>query len=336
MADLPTRMLCGRPVSAVSLGCMNLSHAYGAPLPEVDGIRLLNHALDIGVTHLDTAALYGGGNNERLLAKAVMHRRDEFLLSTKGVLDQIGDKRLLDGRPETIAGSIDRSLQRLGLDYVDLYYLHRLDKDVPIEDSVGAVADAVKAGKVGAIGLSEMGAATIRRAQAAHPIAAVQTEYSLAVRNPEVAVLQACADLGIAFVAFSPVARGLLAGGVTGDDWLKGDIRTTMPRFNGDRLRTNLDLVARFATLAREGGFTPAQVAIAWLLSRAPHIIALPGTTSIAHLEEDVSAATANVPPEVLAAADKLFPWNALSGPRYAAFAQAQVDTETLPDEELA
>ena len=336
MADLPTRMLCGRPVSAVSPGCMNLSHAYGAPLPEADGIRLLNHALDIGVTHLDTAALYGGGNNERLLAKAVMHRRGEFLLSTKGVLDQIGEERVLDGRPETIAGSIDRSLQRLGVDFVDLYYLHRLDKDVPIEDSVSAVVDAVKAGKVGAIGLSEMGAETIRRAHAVHPIAALQTEYSLAVRNPEVAVLQCCAELGIAFVAFSPVARGLLADGVHDDQWLKGDIRAGMPRFNGERLAANLEIVGRFNALARNAGLTPAKLALAWVLSRAPHIVALPGTTSIAHLEEDVAAASVQVPAGVLAAAEAIFPWNALSGPRYAKFAQNQVDTERLPNEELA
>lgn len=333
---LPTRPLGPRRVSAVSLGCMNLSHAYGHPPDEAEGARLLNRALDLGVTMLDTAALYGGGANERLLGKAVMHRRGEFTLASKCVLDLHDGKRGLDGSPAAIARTLDGALARLGTDHIDLYYLHRLDRRVPIEESVGALVRAKEAGKIGAIGLSEMSAATIARAHAIHPIAAVQSEYSLTVRNPEVAVLDACARIGAAFVAFSPLARGLLAGGVTGDDYAPGDIRGGMPRFTGERLRANLSLATRFAALAQEGGTTPARLAIAWLLSRAPHVIALPGTTSVAHLEEDVAAADAAIAPELIARADALFPANALSGARYAAGAQAQIDTELLPNEELA
>jgi aryl-alcohol dehydrogenase-like predicted oxidoreductase len=333
---LPSRPLAGRRVSAVSLGCMNLSHAYGHPPDEADAVRLLNRALDLGVTMLDTAALYGGGGNERLLGRAVMHRRAEFLLASKCVLDLHDGKRGLDGSPAAIARTLDGALARLGTDHIDLYYLHRLDRRVPIEESVGALARAREAGKIGAIGLSEMGAATIARAHAVHPIAAVQSEYSLAVRNPEVAVLAACAAIGAAFVAFSPLARGLLAGGVADDAYAPGDIRATMPRFVGERLRANLALAARFAALAADGGTTPARLAIAWLLSRAPHVVALPGTTSIAHLEEDVAGATAAIPPDLVARADALFPPGALAGARYNAAAQAQVDTELLPGEELA
>lgn len=333
---LPTRSIGPLRVSAIGLGCMNLSHAYGVQPPEDDAARLLNHALDRGVTLLDTAALYGGGGNERLIAKAVMHRRAEFSLASKCVLDMIDGKRVLDGRPETIAGTLDRALRRLGTDHIDLYYLHRLDRDVPIEESVGALARAREAGKIGAIGLSEMSAATLRRAHAVHPIAAMQTEYSPCVRNPEVAILETCRELGVGFVAFSPVARGLLAGGVSGEDYAPGDIRLGMPRFTGENLRHNLALTARFAALADVAGCSPAQLALAWVLARGDAVVPIPGTRSIAHLEENLAAAAVTLAPMQVAAVDALFEPGAVRGARYPAMLQAQIDTELLPDEELA
>ncbi len=331
---LPTRTIGPFTVSSIGLGCMNLSHAYGTPPGEADGVALLNHALDLGVTFLDTAALYGGGANERLVAQ-VMHRRSDFTLASKCVLDLRGGKRILDGSPAAIAETLDAALGRLGTDHIDLYYLHRLDPEVPIEDSVGALVRAKEAGKIGALGLSEMSAATIRRAHAVHPIAAVQSEYSPAVRNPEVAVLDTCRELDIGFVAFSPVARGLLAGSVRDDAYDAGDIRRSMPRFVEPQLSRNLSIVDRFDALAREAGVTPAQLALAWLLAQAPHIVPIPGTRSIAHLEEDVAAATLTLSDDVLAAVDTLLPANRLIGARYPAAAQAQIDTELLPDEPL-
>lgn len=336
MTALPLRQIGSLRVSAVGLGCMNLSHAYGPPPSEADGIALLQRALDLGVTFLDTAALYGGGNNERLLAKAVMHRRGAFTLASKCVLDLVDGKRTLDGSPAAIARTLDGALRRLGTDHIDLYYMHRLDRRVPIEESIGALADAVKAGKIGAIGLSEMGAATIERAHAVHPIAAVQSEYSPVVRNPEVAVLETCRRLGIGFVAFSPVARGLLAGAVRDDGYAEGDIRRAMPRFTGETLRHNLTLVDRFDALARDAGMTSAQLSLGWTLARGDHVVPIPGTTSIAHLEENVAAATLAFPPDLIAAVDALFTPGAIRGARYAAPMQAQIDTELLPAEELA
>lgn len=335
MTSSPTRMIGPFTVSAIGLGCMNLSHAYGEPATEAEGLALLNRALDLGVTLLDTAALYGGGANERLVAQ-VLHRRSDFTLASKCVLDLRDGQRILDGSPTAITATLDAALGRLGTDHIDLYYLHRLDPNVPIEESVGALVRAKEAGKIGALGLSEMSAATIRRAHAVHPIAAVQSEYSPAVRNPEVAVLDTCRELGIAFVAFSPVARGLLAGSVRADDYAAGDIRRTMPRFVEPQLSRNLGLVDVYDRIAAEAGITPAQLSLGWLLARAPHIVPIPGTRSIAHLEENVVAASLTISPATLAAVDALFPPNALAGARYAAAAQAQIDTELLPDEPLA
>ena len=331
---LPTRAIGPFTVSAIALGCMNLSHAYGPPVSDEAGAELLNRALDLGVTMLDTAALYGGGASERLIGNSVMHRRSEFTLASKCVLDMYEGERRLDGSPEAIARTLDGALARLGTDHIDLYYLHRLDRRVPVEDSVGALVEAKKAGKIGAIGLSEMSAATIRRAHAVHPIAAVQTEYSPISRNPEVAVLDTTRELGIALVAFSPVARGLLAGAIRNDDYVAGDIRRSFPRYTGEHLRHNLELVRRFDAVAADASLTPAQLAIGWGLARAPHVVSLPGTTRIAHLEEDVQARPISA--DLVAAVDAIFPPNALAGPRYAAPMQAQIDTELLPDEELA
>jgi hypothetical protein len=315
---------------------MNLSHGYGTPPDEADAARLLNRALDLGITLLDTAALYGGGRNEALLGRAVGHRRAEFTLASKGVLDQVDGRRVLDGRPEAITASLDRSLARLGTDHIDLHYLHRLDRDVPIEESVGALVRAKEAGKIGAIGLSEMSADTLARAQAVHPIAAMQAEYSPVVRNAEVAVLAACRATGTGFVAFSPVSRGLLAGGVADDRYDPGDLRAGMPRFTGARLRDNLAVVARFDALARQAGLTPAQLSLGWVLARGPHVVAIPGTRQVQHLEENVAAAVRPLAPDLVAAVDALFADQPLTGARYPAAMQAQIDTEWLPGEERA
>ena len=330
---LPTRTIGDLTVSAISLGCMNISHAYDVAPNEADAIRLLNHALDIGVTHLDSAALYGSGNNERLLAKAVGHRREEFVLSSKCVLDLIDGNRVLDARPETIMGSLERSLQRLGTDHIDLYYMHRLDPNVPIEDSVGALVRAKEAGKIGAIGLSEMSAATIRRAHAVHPITAVQSEYSPWVRNPEIAVLDTCKALGIGFVAFSPVARGFLAGSVNKAEFAQGDIRIAMPRFQEPNFSENLKLATRFNAVAAQAGIAPAQLSLAWILSRWEHIVPIAGTRSIAHLDENIATLSLHVAQEHLDAVDAIFVPGAVQGVRYSVAAQAQIDTELLPEE---
>ena len=333
---LPTRTIGPFTVSAIGLGCMNLSHAYGVPSSAGDGARLLNQALDLGYTLLDTAALYGAGENERLIGNAVMHRRREFTLSSKCVLDMIDGKRGLDGSAAAIARTLDGALARLGTDHIDLYYMHRLDRRVPIEESVGALVRAKEAGKIGAIGLSEMSAATIRRAHAVHPIAAVQSEYSPAVRNPEVAVLDACAELGIALVAFSPVARGLLAGAVHDDNYVEGDIRRSMLRFVAPLLSDNLKLVAAFDALAAQAALTPAQLALGWVLAQRPFTVPIPGTTSVSHLAENLAAAERPLAADLVATVDRLFPAGALKGARYTAPMQAQIDTELLPDEELA
>ncbi|WP_265271023.1 aldo/keto reductase [Sphingomonas lycopersici] len=337
MTALPTRNLGPLTVSAIGLGCMNLNHAYGIPPSAEEGGRLLNRALDLGVTLLDTAALYGAGQNEKLIRASVIHRRREFTLASKCVLDMYDGKRGLNGSPAAIAATLDAALQRLGTDHIDLYYLHRLDRNVPIEESVGALARAHEAGKIGAIGLSEMGAATIRRAHAVHPVAAVQSEYSPVVRNPEIAVLDTCRALGIGFVAFSPVARGLLCDAVHDDIYeAEHDIRRAMPRFNGENLRHNLKAVAAFNALAARIGATPAQLALAWVLSRGDNVVPIPGTRSITHLEEDLGAIALDPGAEVLAEVETIFAPGSIKGPRYSAAMQAQIDTETFADEELA
>jgi aryl-alcohol dehydrogenase-like predicted oxidoreductase len=333
---LPTRTIGPLTVSAIGLGCMNLSHAYGVPPSDDEAVRLLNRTLDLGCTFLDTAALYGAGRNEMLLGRAVMHRRQEFTLASKCVLDTADGKRTLDGSPNAIARTLDGALQRLGTDHIDLYYMHRLDRTVPIEESVGALVRAKEAGKIGAIGLSEMSSATIRRAHGVHPIAAIQSEYSPTVRNPEVAVLDACEELGIGFVAFSPVARGLLAGAIRDDAYAPGDVRRPMPRFVEPLLSQNLQLVAIFDALAEQAGLTPAQLALGWLLCRRDFIVPIPGTTNPRHLEQNLRAAAIRLPADLIAEIDRLFPPNALKGPRYPQAMQAQIDTELLEGEPLA
>ncbi|MCG8443522.1 MAG: aldo/keto reductase [Caulobacterales bacterium] len=323
------RSIAGRPVRPIGLGCMSLSHAYGVPPSKADGTALLHRALDLGYDHLDTARLYGLGRNEELIGEAIAGRRGEFYLASKCGIEIDGPKRTIDCRPETIRRALETSLRTLRTDFIDLYYLHRRDFNTPIEESVGALAELVVEGKIGAIGLSEMSADTLRRAAAVHPIAAMQTEYSLWSRNAEIAVLDACAELGVTFVAFSPLARGVLAGGLTDPDALpENDLRRTHPRFNAENWPANLELARRFASLARTAGVAPAQLSLAWVLSRGDHVVAIPGTASIAHLEENFATHDVTVAPSVLTAAGALINQSTVAGPRYPDGMQRTIDTE--------
>ncbi len=328
------RSVAGRRVPAIGLGCMNLSHAYGEPPPPAQGERLLHAALDAGVVLFDTASLYGFGANEALVGRVLRAQRSRILLCSKGGMtgQPVGPggalQRVIDGRPEAIRRDVAASLQRLGVDHIDLYYLHRWDQRVPVEDSVGALADAVRAGHIGAIGLSEVSAATLRRAHAVHPIAAVQSEYSLWTRNPELGVLQACAELGAAFVAFSPLARGYLGTLARVDELAAKDIRRGMPRFSPEAWVHNLALRVPLQALADEAGITLAQLALAWVLSRGEHVVAIPGTTSVQHLRDDVAAASMQLPPELLVRAGELLQPGRVVGARYSAATRAEVDTE--------
>ncbi len=322
-------------VSAIGLGCMNLSHAYGKPPAPEQGERVLLAALDAGVTLFDTAALYGFGANEKLLGRVLKPHRSRFTLASKGGMAGVvfadGVKRVIDGTPQAIRRDCEDSLRNLQTDVIDLYYLHRWDKSVPIEDSVGALADLVRAGKVRALGLSEVSAATLRRAHAVHPIAAVQTEYSLWSRNPEIAVLRQCQDIGAAFVAFSPLARGFLCDVQLDLDALDAkDIRRGMPRFAPDNYAANLRLQSALRQLAHDAGCTPAQLALAWLLQKAPHTVPIPGTTSVAHLLEDLGAGDVQLSPDLCASLDATINQRTVTGARYNAQSSSEVDTETF------
>jgi hypothetical protein len=326
---MQTRRIGPFEVSAIGLGCMNLSHAYGAPPPPELAEALLLKALDSGVTLFDTAALYGFGTNEALIGRVLAPHRSRFTLASKCGMTGVAGVRVIDGRPETLRRTCEESLQRLRTDVIDLYYLHRWDRQVPIEDSVGALADLVRAGKVRAIGLSEVSAATLRRAHAVHPISALQNEYSLWSRNAEIASLDACRELGVAFVAFAPIARGFLSArlrDVTGFD--AKDIRRGMPRFQSDNFAVNLRLLDGYAALASEAGCTPAQLALAWLLAKGPHIVPIPGTTRTDHLVENLAAAEVSLAPAIVAKLDALINRHTVAGPRYSAATQAEIDTE--------
>ena len=328
------RQLGPYTVSAIGLGCMNLSHAYGAPPAPDVGEALIHRALDLGVTMFDTAALYGFGTNELLVGRALKAHRSEITLCSKGGMAGVsfpdGVKRVIDGRPETLRKNCEDSLSRLGTDVIDLYYLHRWDKQVPIEDSVGALSDLVRAGKIREIGLSEVSATTLRKAHAVHPIAAVQTEYSLWTRNPEIAVLKACEELGTTFVAFSPVARGFLCGPLDIQSLDAKDIRKSMPRFTSENYAANFKLFAPYQQLANEVGCSPAQLALAWLLHKAPHIIPIPGTTSEQHLLDDLGAANIQLSSEMMAKLEALINETTVHGSRYNAQANSEVDTEVF------
>lgn len=315
----------------IGLGCMNLSHAYGTPLTEDEAVRALRQAFDMGYRHFDTATLYGGGRNETVVGKALKaHRQSLFLASKCGMaIGQDSGKKEIDGRPETLRAQCEASLRRLQTDHIDLYYLHRLDRMIPVEESVGALADLVREGKIGAIGLSEVSAKTLRKAKAVHPIAAVQTEYSLWSRNAEIAVLDACRESGIRFVAFSPLARGFLTDSLRDVDQLvEKDIRNNMPRFHKDNYRKNLELLDGYVAIAGEVGCTPAQLALAWLRSKGDFIVPIPGTRSVKHMQENLDAAPIGLTVETVRQLDVLINENTVHGPRYSSAQQAEIDTE--------
>ncbi len=317
----------------MGLGCMNLSHAYGIPPSEGEGLALLRAALDSGVTHLDTATLYGAGRNEELVGRALKGRRDEVVLASKAGMAMIDGVKVIDGRPSTLRQQVDASLSRLGVDHIDLYYLHRWDRTVPIGESVGALASLVDEGKIGAIGLSEVSVSRLSEAQVVAPIAAVQNEYSLWSRNPELGMLEATRSSGVALVAFSPVARGFLGDSVGDPSALAPkDIRRNMPRFQPEHWPANEALLPDWRALAEEAGCTPAQLALAWLLSRGDHVMPIPGTTSIAHMHENHAAASLPIDDALLARAGELISTSTVSGPRYAPGPAAEVDAETFED----
>jgi len=323
------RLIGSMTVRPVGLGCMNLSHAYDQPPARDAAARLLEAALDAGYNHLDTAALYGFGANEALIGSALAHRRSDYLLASKCGMAGVDGKRVIDGRPETIAATVEASLARLRTDVIDLLYLHRRDFKVPVEDSVGAMARLVEAGKVRMIGLSEVSGATVRAAHKVHPVAAVQSEYSLWSRDVELGVVSACADVGAALVAFSPLGRGMLSGAVDGtSDFKAGDIRANMPRFQGAARVQNAALAGRLAALAAEAGCTAAQLSLAWVLSRGENLLAIPGTKSLDHLHDNLAAADLVLAPDVLARADAIFAGDAVAGERYPPATFAEIDTE--------
>ena len=323
-------------VSAIGFGCMGFSHAYGTPPDREVARAVLLQALELGHTHFDTAAIYGLGHTETLVGEVLGPHRARFTLASKcgmsGVANEQGVKvRVIDGRPATLKATCEEALQRLKTDVIDLYYLHRWDKKVPIEDSVGALADLVKAGKIRSIGLSEVSAPTLRRAHAVHPIAALQTEYSLWSRNPEIAVLQACRELGVSFVAFSPVARGFLCGlplDVQGFD--AKDIRRAMPRFSAENFAKNQALLPAYHAIAAEVGCTPTQLALAWLLHQGPHILPILGTRSADHLRDGLGALKVQLSDQVLARLDALINQRTVHGSRYNDQANSEVDTEVF------
>lgn len=309
----------GLQVSTLGLGCMGMSQSYGVP-DEGESLRTVDRALELGITFFDTADVYGAGENERLVGRALGTRRASVVLATKcGLKPGSGGLPIeVCGTPAHIRSACDASLGRLGTDVIDLYYLHRVDPSVPIEESVGAMADLVRAGKVRHLGLSEVAPATLRRAQAVHPITAVQSEYSLFSRDPEAEVLPVCRELGVGFVPFSPLGRGFLSGRVAGADTLpKGDMRRTVPRFQADHWARNATLVARLGEMASARQATPAQVALAWLLAQGQDIVPIPGTKRRAYLDENVAAATLELAPDEVRELSRLFAPGAASGERY-------------------
>jgi len=315
------RTLGGRlAVSAEGLGCMGMSDFYGTP-DEDEAMRTIARALDLGVTFLDTADMYGPFTNERLVGRAVAGRREEVVLATKFGIERSDDGARLgiNGRPEYVRAACDASLTRLGVEVIDLYYQHRVDRDTPVEDTWGALSELVEAGKVRYLGISEAAPDTIRRAAAVHPVTAVQTEYSLWTRDPEEdGVLATVRELGIGFVAYSPLGRGFLSGAIrTPDDLDPDDFRRHSPRFQGENFGKNLELVDRVREIAEEKGVTPAQVALAWVLHQGDDIVPIPGTKRVAYLEENAAAVDVALTADDLARIDKAAPHGTAAGDRY-------------------
>ncbi len=311
--------LGGPEVSAVGLGCMGMSAFYGAA-DEAQSIAVIHRALDLGVTLFDTAEMYGPHTNEVLLGKALKGRRNEAFIATKfGINRQPDGSAVTDGSPANVRRAVEGSLSRLGVDHIDLYYQHRIDPNTPIEETVGAMSELVKEGKVRFIGLSEAAPATLRRGHAEHPITALQTEYSLWSRDPEDELLATVRELGIGFVPYSPLGRGFLSGEIKSvDDLAPDDFRRTNPRFSGENFQKNLDLVAAVGAIAADKGVTAAQLALAWVLAQSEDLVPIPGTRRIATLEQNAAAADIALTPEDLARIEAVFPRDAAAGERYA------------------
>lgn len=326
---LPTRRLRDLQVSALGLGCMGMSAFYG-PRDQEENLRTLNRALDLGVTFLDTADMYGPHTNEELLGGWLKGRRERVVLATKfGIqLDpSLPGGRRVNGTPAYVRQAIEGSLKRLQTDHVDLYYLHRVDPDTPIEETVGAMAALVDEGLVHAIGLSEVSPATLRRASAVHPITAVQSEYSLWTRDPEGGVLDTCRELGVGFVPYSPLGRGFLTGQIRRpDDFAPDDFRRHNPRFQGENFQKNLDLVAEVEAIAASKGCTPGQLALAWVLAQGEDVVPIPGTKRVRYLQENLGALDVTLDADDLARIDAAIPPGAAAGTRYPAETMGSVN----------